>query len=205
MKIPESTALFGAGLVLTIAAGCTPGEQSQPNHPAAPSATSTLPPLEFQRAHEGNFAYAYCGDTSSTRTVHAATYIDSYPDKAAERLITVAAAEGDASKLALVAGATIRKLGQGAYQIATSEHTPPGASSVVDLDVEPYARILKASVDVVFSARKGSDGKAYFEVNCLPNVGFRGDQAVPLNELPTVPPATPNPTPPLVLPPSHQV
>jgi hypothetical protein len=98
------------------------------------------------------------------------------------------------------AGATIAKLGDYTYRIATSDDTP-GESEVINILSHPYARVLRGEAgryDVVLSGRLSGDGKVYFEGNCLPNFDFHGNRtSVPPPDLPALPqdPTTTIPTP----------
>lgn len=77
-------------------------------------------------------------------------------------------------------GATIREVGGVAarYHIVTSAHQP-GQSETIDLTAQTYSQIMPADTNysVVFSARLGADGTAYFDANCLPTDGHLGGQA----------------------------
>lgn len=197
MSMRENLARAGVGLVATgmFAAGCTPGERPAPQEVPSTAHSSPVAPPEFdfpRTPAKGSGAYAYCADSPHSW----ATHIDAYPDTVptGDYRSTVAAAEGDISDTRLIAGATIRALGNSVYQIATST----GEKSVADLNTESYARVLPGTPNysVAFTARRGSDGNAYFAVNCLPNFDYFGrKEAVPLDRLPMRPTSPPSASP----------
>jgi hypothetical protein len=183
-KILATTTLTG-----TLLAGCsTPDQPPTPSPSPTPSVSESSAPLLFQKTPD-DFSVTDC-----VRDVHSwAVHIDANPENKNRENIrdhTVGITAGhETGQPTLLAGATVRNLGDFAFRIATSADIP-GVSTVVNVKEDTYSRVLRAGegYDAVFSLHLGRDGSAYAQIDCLPEHGFYGDKT-PTPLLPPTPPS----------------
>lgn len=170
-----AAALSATGLLLS---GCT--AESPVQAPAEPTtAVETPGGLVFQTEPTENFSVSDCWTNPNGWAVSINESGNYSPDNPRLNVATVGMAQEmpkpDGYPI-LVAGATVRALGGTTYQLATANHAP-GETTTVDLQNESFSEIQPAEegYDVAFSARLGSDGRAYFTANCLPEFGYNGN------------------------------
>jgi hypothetical protein len=184
-KILATTTLTG-----TLLAGCSaPDQPPTPSPSPTPSVSESSTPLLFDSTPETNYNFADCYRDTNNWAVDITSDPGKKPSvETAEHTVGVIKKE-QGPAVTLLAGATIRSLGDFSFRVATSADIP-GDSTVVNVKEETYSRVLRAGegFDAVFSLRLGRDGSSYAQIDCLPEFDFHGDKT-PIPLLPSTPPS----------------
>ena len=171
------TPLVALTLSAALLTGCT-----AETAPTPPDTTSQKSDLLFEAEPEGDFSVSNCERNPNSWAVS----IDDDPtDTDRDATVGITETYNEKGRPNSVSGAKYRSLGNLAYEIVTSEDQP-GDTTIINLGNESFAKNLEGGdgYDVVLTARLGSDGKAYFGANCLPEFDFPSDKDL---EAPLVP------------------